>query len=235
MNKTKLKCLGLIMDGNRRWARDNDVETLEGHQKGVEVMQESFRWIRDMGVANAIYYAFSTENWNRSKQEVGYLMNLFSTAIDKLDAQVEADNKENPEAKIQLKIVGCRSDFSEELQNKMNKLDKKFENMEGVVTTVWIALSYGGRAEIVEAVNKAILVGEKVTEESFAELLWTADMPDPDMIVRTSGEQRLSNFVTWKSVYSELFFMDKHWPALTKSDFEDILREYETRERRKGV
>jgi undecaprenyl diphosphate synthase len=116
----------------------------------------------------------------------------------------------------------------------MNELEKYSEKNENIETTVWIALSYGGRAEIIEATNRAIRNGKEVTEETFAQLLWTADMPDPDIIVRTGGEKRLSNFMTWRSVYSELLFIDTYWPALTKVEFNGILKEYESRERRGG-
>ena len=130
-------------------------------------------------------------------------------------------------------MIGRRGDLPQSLHKLIVEVEEK--SAEYNDTTIWVALSYGGRSEIVEAVNHAIEKGELVTEENFEAVLWTAEMPDPDMIVRTSGEQRLSNFVTWKSVYSELYFIDKHWPALTKADFDDILHEYEQRERRKGT
>ncbi len=219
-------CLGFIMDGNRRWAKEQGLDTLEGHKRGQEVFLDFIRFIRDAEIPHAVFYAFSTENWKRSEREVGYLMELFSHHLSRLDEELE-------EQGVRVKIIGRRADFSPELQSQMNKLEEKSLKYTG--TTIWIALSYGGRAEIISAVNEAIANGQPVTEESFEELLWTANMPDPDLIVRTSGEQRLSNFVTWRSVYSELYFIEKHWPALTKSDFEDILTEYATRERRKGV
>lgn len=229
-------CLGFIMDGNRRWARAQGLPTLEGHRKGGDVLTESMRWVRDAGIPHAVYYTFSTENWNRSEEEVTYLMDLFRDWLqkveDRLDERRSDGKREEP---IRVRIVGRRDDFASDIQEQMDQLEQKSSEREGARTTIWLALSYGGRAEIVAGVNEAVKRGQEVNEEDFEKLLWTAEIPDPDLIVRTGGEQRLSNFMTWRSVYSELLFLDTHWPALTKADFDDILREYETRERRKGI
>ena len=230
MSQTTITCIGFIMDGNRRWAKEQGLPTFEGHKRGGEVMSDSIRWVRDAGIAHAVYYAFSTENWKRSEEEVVYLMDLFREWLRQVGEQANAEN----EAPVKVRIVGRRKDFAEDIQQQMDRLEAQNAERSDAKTTIWIALSYGGRAEIVEAVNAAIAAGETVTEESFEKLLWTADMPDPDVIVRPGGEHRLSNFMTWRSVYSELMFLDKHWPALTKDDFDDILGEYESRERRKG-
>ena len=158
-------------------------------------------------------------------------MDLFFVVLDNFEQEIEEKGK-----RVQFKVIGRIEDFSTKLQNKIKRLEEKSKATEGEkLTTVWIALSYGGRAEILEAVNKAVSKGLPVVEEDFDQLLWSANLPDPDMIVRTSGEQRLSNFMTWRSVYSELYFIDKHWPALTESDFKDILKAYEQRERRRGT
>lgn len=226
MDQTTITCLGFIMDGNRRWAKEQGLPTLVGHKEGGKVMRQSVDWVYEVGITDVVYYAFSTENWQRSKEEVDYLMKLFAEWL------VELESNQKP-GQVKFKIVGHKSDFSVELQQKMSELETR-SDVPGTKLTVWVALSYGGRAEIVSAVNQAIEIGQTVDEASFGELLWTADMPDPDLIVRTGGEQRLSNFMTWKSVYSELLFMDKYWPSLTKDDFKDILQEYESRERRKG-
>lgn len=220
------------MDGNRRWAKGQRLPTYEGHNKGGEVFADSIRWVRDKGIQHAVYYAFSTENWNRSEAEVAYLMDLFRSWLQKIE-QIADENVEGKS--IHIRIIGRRKDFAEDLQNQMDELEEINSEYPNPTTTIWIALSYGGRAEIVEAVNQAVKKGEEVTEESLGKMLWTADMPDPDMIVRTGDEKRLSNFITWGSAYSELHFIEKHWPALTESDFEDILIEYETRERRRGA
>ena len=227
-----MTCLGFIMDGNRRWAKEQGLATLAGHKRGSEVFTDSVTWVRDAGIAHAVYYAFSTENWQRNEAEVTYLMDLFREWLRNVEQKIDDNRKATK--KIHIRIIGRRADFAPDLQEQMNKLEEKNAEFPNPDTTIWVALSYGGRAEIIEAVNQAIAAGEPVTEASFEQLLWTADMPDPDMIVRTSGEQRLSNFLTWRSVYSELHFIEKHWPALTEADFKDILLEYENRERRRG-
>jgi undecaprenyl diphosphate synthase len=220
------------MDGNRRFATEQGKVTLEGHTKGLETFIESVKFVRDKHIPHAVYYAFSTENWKRSEQEVTYLLELFKHTIQRLsDELVSAEGGST----IKVRFIGQRKDFPADLQTEMELLEAKNEQHPDAKTTIWIALSYGGRAELIEAVNTAITRGEPVDENSFKALLWTADLPDPDIIVRTSGEQRLSNFSTWGGVYSELYFIKKHWPALTQADFEDILQEYATRERRQGA
>ncbi len=220
------QCLGFIMDGNRRFATEQGLDTLAGHLAGRETFGEVVRWVRDAGIPHAIFYAFSTENWQRSEREVGYLMELFKEWLARMDERVDEDE-------VRVRIVGRRADFSPELQTLMDQLEER--SREYTTTTIWIALSYGGRPEIIEAVNQAITRGESVTEESFGALLWTAGMPDPDMIIRTGGEERLSNFLPWQSVYSELYFIKPYWPALTKTDFDAILHEYARRQRRHGT
>ena len=212
------------MDGNRRWATEQGLEPLVGHVKGQEVFLECIDWVREAEIPHAVFYAFSTENWQRATTEVSYLMSLFEGLLEQFD-QVLAKQ-------VRIKVVGRREDFSLNIQKRIATLEKESAHFTG--TTIWVALSYGGRAEILEAVNQAIEKGETVDERSFESLLWTAEIPEPDMIIRTSGEQRLSNFLTWKSVYSELYFTPTHWPALSKSDFLTILNEYEKRERRNG-
>lgn len=216
-------CVGFIMDGNRRWAKAQGLPTLEGHRKGAEVFGDTIKWLQESGVAHGVYYAFSTENWQRDKAEVGYLMDLFREVL-------RTTAKEHG---VRLRVVGRVNDFADDIQKQISEIESETAAQE-YTTTIWVALSYGGRAEIVAAVNEAIARGEKVTEESFEKILWTAKMPDPDIIVRTGGEQRLSNFMTWKSVYSEFLFLEKPWPALTKADFIGILDAYGNRERRKG-
>lgn len=236
MDTHNIQCLGFIMDGNRRWATEQGLQTYEGHKQGSEVLSSMVRNVRDAGIPHAVFYAFSTENWNRSEEEVSYLMDLFQKYLrdikEKLDKE---DGDVQNETPVIVKVVGRRGDFPQDIQDQMAELEERnVEVADQAQTTIWLALSYGGRAEIVEAVNKAIAAGTPVDEDTFNQLLWTADMPDPDMIIRTSGEHRLSNFLTWKSVYSEFYFIAKHWPALTTDDFTDILDEYGRRNRRKG-
>lgn len=228
MNEVENKvphCLGFIMDGNRRFAREQGLETIAGHVAGKDKLIEVMRWSKEVGVKHLVVYAFSTENWQRSEAEVAGLLGLFSQVIKELEAESERD--------FAVRFIGRRKDFSSELQAEMQHLENDTATGDSKLT-LWIALSYGGRAEIVEAVNLAVKGGEGVTEESFAKLLWSADMPDPDLIVRTGGEVRLSNFLPWQSVYSELHFTPTYWPAFTKEEFNSILETYAARERRKG-
>jgi len=235
MHKSLLpQCLGFIMDGNRRWATDQGMPSYKGHKQGSEVMRDCVTWVQDAGISHAVFYAFSTENWQRSEEEVSYLMDLFREWLQQIDDQINDKGIADHE-RIKVRVVGRRADFASDIVEKINELEAKSLEYTEATTTIWIALSYGGRAEIVEAVNVAIRARQPVDEQSFGDLLQTAELPDPDMIVRTSGEKRLSNFMTWKSVYSELYFIDKHWPALTCADFDDILEEYGRRNRRKGT
>jgi undecaprenyl diphosphate synthase len=228
MNKRKIilpKCVGFIMDGNRRWAKEKGLESLAGHKAGEEIFYDSVKWVQEAKIPNAVYYAFSTENWGRSSEEVSYIMELFKAFLNRMLQEIH-------QIKIGVRVIGRRADFSLELQQLMAKLEmesKKYTN-----TTISVALSYGGRLEIIEAVNKVVKEGQEVNEESFSNKLWTAGMPDPDLVIRTGGEQRLSNFLPWQTIYSELFFIDTYWPAFTKSEFTRILKEYGTRDRRKG-
>lgn len=221
----KPRCLGFIMDGNRRWAVEEGLPTLKGHAQGAETFFEVVRFVRDQSIPHAVFYAFSTENWQRTPEEVTYLLQLFSAQLGRMEEELTEEG-------VQVRVIGRREDFSAELQTRISELEEKSRQYGG--TTIWVALSYGGRAEIVTAVNEAIRRGEAVDETSFKSLLWTAELPDPDMIIRTSGEARLSNFLTWGAAYSELYFIEKHWPALTKSDLEEILLEYAKRQRRHG-
>ncbi|MFM2423788.1 MAG: hypothetical protein RLZZ70_175 [Candidatus Parcubacteria bacterium] len=220
MNNVVPQCVGFIMDGNRRYATEIGLPAFMGHKAGQEIFFQTFSWLQEYQIPHAIYYAFSTENWKRSESEVSYLLNLFEEALEAVEEVV-------------LRIVGDRSHFSVSLQKKMSDLEAKSNQYAGN-TTIWVALSYGGRAELVAAANTAISLGKPVTEETFAELLWTQGMPDPDLIIRTGGDLRLSNFLPWQSVYSELLFTKTYWPAFTKDEFTRMLAEYGERKRRFG-
>lgn len=221
------QCVGFIMDGNRRWAKQQGLETLEGHRIGLlDTFTDVIRWVRDLGIKHAVFYAFSTENWRRSSEEVGYLMDLFRLQLRRMDEQ-------SSEEKVRFRVVGRATDFAEDIQQLMKELEAK--TAQYTTTTIWLCLSYGGRVEIVEAVKRLVASGAEVSEASLAQYLWTAEMPDPDLIIRTSGEQRLSNFLPWQSIYSELFFTPTYWPAFTKDEFERMLEDYAHRQRRHGV
>ncbi len=220
------QCIGIIMDGNRRWARARDLPTLEGHTRGYGKLQEISEWTRDAGIHTLIVYALSTENWKRTPEEVSYLMDLFRTILKE---EVKKLQKEN----VQVRFVGDLSRFSDDIQKSIKETHDA--NDPSSAYTLGIAASYGGRAEILAAVNAAIEKGERnLSEASFSSLLWTHDLPDPDIIIRTGGEHRLSGFLTWQSVYSELFFTDTLWPDFSKEEFRAILDSYAKRERRHG-
>lgn len=216
------------MDGNRRWAKERNLPTLEGHRAGGEKLKEVTRWAKEVGIEHIIFFTFSTENWKRSEEEVSYLLSLIGEYLRK------ELNYFSEEGGI-LHCVGDLSKFSPELQNTLKEAQEKTKNNAG--PHVYFALNYGGRKEILSAVKKIAaenITQEKITEEYFAKHLQTFDMPDPDLIIRTSGEMRLSGFLPWQAVYSELFFTKTFWPALSKEEFDKILLEFSTRERRIG-
>ena len=218
-------CIGIILDGNRRWAKEHGLPTFEGHRRGLDNIETIGRAARHFGIQHMAVYAFSTENWNRSKEEVSYLMGLFESMARERLTKLGEDN-------IAVRFVGQRERFSQALQDAMNKAEAK--NPEKPDLTVWICISYGGRAEIVNSARAAVETDGAITEGSLVDYLWTRGMPDPDLIIRTAGEQRLSTFLLWQSAYSELFFVKKYWPAFTKADLEEVLKEYVLRERRIG-
>jgi undecaprenyl diphosphate synthase len=220
MNVTP-KCVGIIMDGNRRWAKAQGLSPLLGHHEGLKTLRTIVRAAKERGIEHLIIYAFSTENWNRTGEEVEYLMNLFQKEFDTFK-----------EEEVRLRFVGQRQRFSKDMQEMMSNLEK--ETAHKGPYTFWICLSYGGRAEIVHAANEAAKEGGDITEESLSRHLWTLEMPDPDLIIRTSGEMRLSGFLPWQSIYSELFFTNTLWPDFSVDEFDQILKEYSERERRHG-
>lgn len=219
-------CVGLILDGNRRWAKENGLPKLEGHRVGLlETLRKTVRFVHARGIKHLAVFMFSTENWNREAGEVAYLMDLFRESIQK-------EMKELQEENVQIRFAGQRERFAHDLQEAMDTIERDTAHNTGI--TLWACLSYGGRAEIVHAANEAVKAGLPITEESLAAHLWTAGMPDPDIIIRTSGEERLSGFLTWQSVYSELFFTNTKWPDFSEQEFDALLAEYADRERRHG-
>jgi len=222
-----LSCVGFIMDGNRRFAKEQGQSELQGHIAGKDKFLEVIDWVKEMKIPHVVFYAFSTENWKRSEEEVGHLMSIFRELLQQIKNEKEQQN-------FNIKIIGKREDLPIDIQKLISDLESD-ENFDNDKVTVWVTISYGGRAEIISAINKAFEMGVgKVDEEMFSKLLWTKNMPDPDLIIRTSGEKRLSNFLPWQSVYSELFFIPTYWPAFTKSEFMSILEEYKKRDRRIG-
>lgn len=219
-------CIGFIMDGNRRWATERGEATLMGHTKGQDTFRAVARWVKEANIPHAIFYAFSSENWQRGALEVTYLQELFLHATQQMLTEVD-------DWQMKIRVVGNLSTFSLELQHAILALETASARY--TETTIWVALSYGGRSEIVAACNQAIAKGVPVDETTFGTYLSTAGMPDPDMIIRTGGEQRLSNFLPWQSVYSELFFTTTYWPAFTKDEFTRIVAQYGDRQQRRGT
>ncbi|MGB3922283.1 MAG: polyprenyl diphosphate synthase [Minisyncoccia bacterium] len=236
MKENAPNCIGIILDGNRRWAKENNLPSLEGHRRGVEKLKEAALWVRDRGIRHLVVYAFSTENWNRSEEEVNYLLKLFRTVVDEFFGELAKEN-------IRVRFAGERArptergqsfgreKFGKEIQDAMQRVEEVSKN--NTALTLWACFSYGGRAEIVSAANSASKTGE-VTEESLNKNLWTSGMPDPDIIIRTGGEKRLSGFLTWQSIYSELFFVDEYWPDFSEKILDSVLSQYSSRTRRMG-
>src|SRR3989344_4238052 len=207
-------CIGIILDGNRRWAKERGLPTFEGHRRGADTIEKIARAAAAMHIRHMALYIFSTENWRRSEDEISYLMRLFEQLIREHVHRLAEDG-------VAVRFVGQRERFSPRMQALMDEAEKKSPH--DAKLTLWVCLSYGGRAEIVAAANAAAKAGEAITEESLKKHLWTAQMPEPNLIIRTGGEKRLSNFLTWQSVYSELFFVEKYWPDFTKDDLKTIV------------
>ena len=220
--------LAIIMDGNRRWAKRHGLPTLEGHRRGYEKIKALTRWCIECNIPIVTLYAFSTENWNRSRREVTYLMSLLRLVL-------EHDLTELDRQGVRLVVIGQRERLAPDLQRLIEKAEATTQRNTRMI--LQLAISYGGRAEIVQAVRRLIMErikAEQVTEASVGSHLWTAGIPDPDLLVRTAGEQRLSNFLTWQSVYAEILFIKKYWPDFTKRDLTAMIREFGQRQRRFG-
>lgn len=219
--------IGFICDGNRRWAEMRGLPPLMGHKAGIANFENLVDWFFARGVSTISFYLFSTENWNRSDEEVNFLMDLFCTEIEK---NIEHALKKN----LRYRVVGSR----ERLPKKLAKLCDKLEDVSAENTggTVVFALNYGGQDEIVRAVNAAIENGKPVDKETFETFMDTGDLLPVDLVVRTSNENRISNFLLWKLAYAELLFIPEHWPDLVKSEklWQHVLDEYQKRDRRFG-
>lgn len=220
--------LAVIMDGNGRWAEKRHLPRLMGHRAGAEALDRCLHFCKAAGIRYLTVYAFSTENWKRSAEEVGGLMKLLSTYIRTKEKELIANG-------IRFRVIGRRTDLSEKLRGEIAALEEKTKD--GAFTLV-VALSYGGRDEIVRAAAKwardAAADGAPLTEAEFARFLDTADIPDPDLIIRTSGEQRTSNFLLWQSAYAEYYFTETLWPDFDKAEFDKAIASFSKRERRMG-
>lgn len=224
-----METIGIIMDGNRRWAKAHGLPSLAGHQAGYEVMKNALRWAKAAGVKTVYLYAFSTENWNRSAEEVNHLMGLFRRVL-------KADAAFFREEGVRLSFIGDRARLAEDIQKGMAIIETETRNNTDLHAV--IAVSYGGRAEIVAAVNRLMQsrppLAPAVTEASFTDALWTAGFPDPELIIRTGGAKRLSNFLPWQSTYADIAFLEPFWPDFTEDLFRETLAAFRPEDRRHG-
>lgn len=218
--------VAVIMDGNRRWARAKGLPAAVGHAKGVESVRAVVKTASDLGVKALTIYAFSTENWNRGKLEVSALMMLLKKAIAEYGRDLGANN-------VRLMISGRLAGMPASARKVVGETVEKLKANTGM--TLNIALNYGGRQEILDAVNSLLERGvKKVDEDSFARALYTWPLPDPDLLIRTSGELRLSNFLLWQTAYSEFYITGTLWPDFREKQFIEALLDYQARERRRG-
>jgi len=226
------KHIAIIMDGNRRWAKERGLEAKLGHKQGADTLEKIVKYANKIGIKHITVYAFSTENWKRTKEEVGALMLLLQNYLDSFFKKADTEN-------IKIKVLGDITALSEGLQKSINKAIENTANNTGIVFN--IAFNYGGRDEIVRAVKniaKKAKAGdleiENINEEIISKNLYTANQPDPDLLIRTSGEIRLSNFLPWQLVYSEFYFIDKYWPDFTEKELDEAIEEYQKRNRKFG-
>ncbi len=228
MSQPVLTHLAMIMDGNRRFAKERGLPTLEGHRAGYQTVKKLGDWCLDRGIEVVTLWAFSTENWKRTQEEVGYLMDL-------LEWSLRNDIDEFHQKGIRLKVIGRREGLRASIIEGIERAEEKTKDNQKM--TLVIALNYGGRAEIVDAVRALVeqkIPSEQITEEALTKALYWPEMPAPDLIIRTSGEERLSGFLLWEAPYSELYWCSKHWPAFTEEDLDAALEDYTNRQRRYG-
>ncbi len=221
----KPRHIAFICDGNRRWARNRGMPAVAGYKLGADVVDKSAEFFIGHGVSTVSYFLFSTENWLRPKNEVEYLMNLMTA---ELQQHADTAHKKN----IRIKIIGRRDRFSAKVIKMFEHIEK--QTGENTAGTIVMALDYGGQDEILRATNAAIADGRPVNTDDFECFMDSGELLPIDLVVRTSQEQRISNFMLWKMAYAELMFYPKFWPALGKRDFEKILDEYSDRQRRFG-
>lgn len=228
----KLEHVAVIMDGNGRWAAKRGLPRNVGHKKGAEVVIEVAKAAKELGVKFLTLYAFSTENWKRSREEVDGLMNLLREYLTK-------DFQELKENDVRIRFIGERRMLAVDIVEKIEELERSTANNKSL--GLQVALSYGSRQEIIHAVKEIaakVKSGDMslkdIDEQSFSANLYTAGVPDPDLVIRTSGEQRISNYLLWQIAYAEFFFTKTLWPDFTKTELQEIIESYQTRERRYG-
>lgn len=230
--ENKLEHLAIIMDGNRRWAKEKSMMTTMGHKKGADVLVDTAKYCNEIGLKYLTVYAFSTENWKRTEEEVGYLMGLLGVYLDKFLKELDMEN-------IKINFIGNIDVIDSSLSTRIRNLEEKTANNTGL--NLMIAFNYGGRDEIVrscrniaEKVKNNELNVDDIDENLFSNHLYTSGKKDPDLVVRTSGEMRTSNFLPWQITYSEFLPLDKYWPDFTKDDVDFCVEEFSKRKIRKG-
>ena len=227
--------IAIIMDGNGRWAKKRDLPRYKGHIEGAKTFRKIGEFAADLGIKYITFYAFSTENWKRPKEEVSAIMNLFREYLKEALGRVEEDRKNG----IRISFIGSREGIPADIRLLMKQVERIGRKEDRIMLN--IAVNYGGRQEIVESVReiaedvkKGKIKPSEIDMDTISSHLYTAGMPDPDLIIRPSGEQRLSNFLLWQSAYAEFWYSDVLWPDFTEEDFVEALRAYEHRSRRFG-
>lgn len=220
-----LEHLGIIADGNRRWAKERGLPTIEGHKKGLERIEELVDAAAKAGIKYITFYVFSTENWGRSEAEVSYIMKL-------AEGKILGFAKKLAKSNGRMVILGSQDKISPKLKKAIREAEEISKDCTGI--TVCLCFNYGGEQEIADAVNEAIKSGKEITTESIREHLYHPEIPNIDMVVRTSGEERISGFMLWRTAYAELMFIKKYFPEMSGEDIKEILAEYERRNRRFG-
>jgi len=218
----------LFPDGNRRWAKQKGIHTLEGHKKGYENLLDFSEWCKKRGVKALTAFGFSTENWNRSKEEVDYLMKLLESCLLDNASKYDKDG-------VRVRVIGQRERLPKSLQEAIKKTEEATKNNQNLFLN--LAISYGGKWDILNAVKKIVKEGvpaEQIDEKLFEDHLSTVGLPVPDFIIRAGGEMRMSNFVLWQAAYAELYFSPKFWPDFTEQDLDIALAEFDKRSRRFG-
>ena len=226
------KHIAIIMDGNRRWAREKGLDPKIGHKEGAKTLEKIVRYANKIGLGYITVYAFSTENWKRTKEEVSALMFILRANLDAMLRRLDLKN-------IKIRVIGEKENIPSDIQSKIDKLVEKTKNNTGLVLN--IAFNYGGRAELVHAtktiaekVKNGEIKIEDIDEEMISNSIYTANQPDPDLMIRTSRELRTSNFLPWQLTYSEFYFPDKHWPEFSNDDLIEAIKIYQKRNRRFG-
>ena len=227
VQEVKIKHIAFIMDGNGRWAKKRGLPREYGHQKGAETFKTVMKYCGDLGISAVTFYVFSTENWKRPQNEVNALMKLLDEHLD--ECKYELTNRDDS---IRFIFIGDKKIFTPNLRQKMEELEELSKDGRRIVN---LAINYGGRDEIVGAFNALISEGkQKVTEDDISNALYTKDSPPLDMIVRTGGDIRISNFLLWQAAYAELYFTDTLWPDFSKKDVDKVIEEFNNRNRRFG-